>query len=290
MRNLEEKGIKNEYIDKLLCSPTPGWVNYPRYINKLYAQGDLNSTSYVVYMHLRGECDMYGICRTSVVYIQQALFKQSKMTDDYINKILRKLKSLRLIWYETRNGCRGNFNIYFGDFFLPDSKITSLAEYFDGDKVPTDVTALEEVSTYLVDPSLRLVEESPPMIKANQLAEDVPPILGENNNTNNNISNTVMVSNKGEGYKAKILTSGFTPKNPEEARALVVAKSLGVTHLDYYLSLIKKGKYWVIEKAYGEYKEDALNKKIKSPPSYVGGIIKRMLKEKVSSLANVEGL
>ena len=283
-------------------NPITNWVVFPRSIASLYKNGEINRAEFFVYCYLRIQCNPYGICTTHMEAIRNDVFGKEggkkSVSKNYVNKILLSLKSKRLLFYLDRTGRSGSFEVHFPDFIDPNKKITSIEHLFIkeasqlevdtvGDKKSEDSTEVEAKNQKLVVPdNLDLA------IK--QGTNDSGEFRGYNNDTDNQkkIENTdLSVSYKvgskdrertDTDYVCKNPTDSFIPTLYEEETAKSIAESVGEKCMDRYLGLIKKGYFWVLEKAYGEYSEDVgKGNKIDVPAAYINGIIIRILKERI---------
>lgn len=80
--------------------------------------------------------------------------------------------------------------------------------------------------------------------------------------------------------KRVILTEQYSPDTREEHLTHEVAKKIGVRDMQYLLSVLENYGFWVIEKAYDEYRERSQRVPIRNPGAYVRAIIERRIKEK----------
>ncbi len=73
------------------------------------------------------------------------------------------------------------------------------------------------------------------------------------------------------------LIRDFIPKTYEEDRCREIAKAVGEECINPLLSVLRKDGFFVIEKAWGLYREDVQRgKKIDKPAAYFFGIIKKV--------------
>lgn len=112
------------------------WVVFPRKIASNYRNGNLTLSEWMVYSWLRQNANPYGITTASLSGIAEDMFGNEKKKNN-ANKILLSLKNKRFIYYETRRGSRGSFDIHFGDFILPTGLIRTLDKYFQSEEVRT---------------------------------------------------------------------------------------------------------------------------------------------------------
>ena len=94
-------------------------------------------------------------------------------------------------------------------------------------------------------------------------------------------SSGVNKTDNGESYKCLNPTNGFVPRVYEENKVQEIAKAVGEPCLDFYLKLTREGKFWAIEKAYGEFCENTDNH-IKEPAKYFYSIVHRLVEEQAA--------
>ncbi len=286
MKNQEnkDKRIINENIDHLLGRVAPdSWIIMPRYLNALLRAGVITPTEYNVYTYLRNDCNQYGICITSVDNIINDIFPQNrKPAKNWVNKVLRSLLNKKLIKFKERKGVAGSFEVTFSDFLLPNGKYSSI-DKSDNTRarspidISTDlITAYENAD---VESDSHYVEDTGKPVTTGKIdIRRVGTLAGTN--TDKDIENytTVSVSNKTEGL---VLVTDFRPSNHDEFTALEIAKFAEDQHINWYLSLIANNQLWVLEKAFGELKEDLLTNTIHNKGAYLNGIVQRMLKNQL---------
>ncbi len=161
------------------------WIAYKRDIVSLYRNGGINRNEYTLYLHLRLTCNAYGICTTNLETIKSDLFPKLKGVN-YIEKLVLSLKRKRLIWFKDRRGCRGSFEIHFGDFILPDKKIKKLDKYFEDNLVRGEEKTQEplesEVSTKPMSVSQNLNEGKKALIESFSMDGGTNQVRSCNNN------------------------------------------------------------------------------------------------------------
>ncbi len=112
------------------------WVVFPRKIASDYRNGNLTLSEWMVYSWLRQNANPYGIATATLSGIAEDMFGNEKKKNN-ANKILLSLKKKKFIYYETRRGSRGSFDIHFGDFILPTGHTRTLDKYFQSEEVRT---------------------------------------------------------------------------------------------------------------------------------------------------------
>lgn len=112
------------------------WVVFPRKIASYYRDGTLNHSEWMIYCWLRLNANPYGIATATLSGISEDMFGSEKKKNN-ANKILLSLKNKRFIYYQTRRGSRGSFEIRFPDFILPTGAITTIDKHFQQEEVRT---------------------------------------------------------------------------------------------------------------------------------------------------------
>jgi len=200
-----------------------------------------------------------------------------------------------LLYYPDRTGKSGSFEVHFPDFIDPNKNITDISHLFEGEYskciLPLSNPTKSEVSTEVKEDFQRLEKTKNEDITNRHLLRANKQFRGYNNDTEtqNEIENTdISVSYKdGEKgalhaeYVCKNITDSYNPIGYEERTAKEIALKVGDKCMDRYLALIREKKFWVLEKAFGEYSEGEV--KGNNPPAYLNRIICRMLKEQVGS-------
>ena len=293
--------MKNKITPKNDGIVPASWVPFPRDILTSYKNGDLSRDEFFVYCYLRIQGNPYGICSTHLEAIRSDVFRKEgrKKTPskNYINKILLSLKSKRFLFYYDRTGRSGSFDVYFSGFRLSNEKFTDIKHLFEEEYSNRKVYLLGGTNSEANTEVEEAIQRSDTLenidITSGELVDENNQFRGYNNDndTKNEIENTdISVSNKEESkgkiqlpYECKNPTDSYTPKNRyEEDFAHKVALEVGEKCMDWYLSLIRNGNFWALEKAVGELHEDiAKGNQIESKPRYLNGIITRMLKEKI---------
>src|SRR3989338_11270476 len=116
-------------------NPKP-YTTTPRYIPEDLRSGKMTRGEWRVYQWLRINADPYGKVSTSLILIRDDVFDGA--TENYINTILLSLKSKEYLYYQSRQGRRGSFDVHFGDWLLPDKKIKYLDKYFSKKTIRSD--------------------------------------------------------------------------------------------------------------------------------------------------------
>jgi hypothetical protein len=292
MRAMNQESTKpkivNEEISLILGKePSFGWswINFPRYINEFLIQRLISPTQYFIYAYLRNECGAYSSCKTSIVNIRY-LFG-NRLSANTINKALHSLRNHMLLTYADRKGVAGPFEVKFPDFFIPGGKITSSSHGINPRPNPYKSIAKEgtesQVSTYVGSTNHTLMGPDKGSLTTNNNMHKCEPLLGNNNDKEKDMDKdkyTVPVSSKGNKYKSKVPCIGFIPNTYEEGRALEIARAVGDIHLDWYLALIKKGRFWALEDGYGELEEEKYIDDVENLPGYLNAIVQRLIKER----------
>lgn len=264
------------------------WINFPRSILNLLRDGTITGREYQVYMFMRHNCSPYGISVVNVSEVNIVIFGND-VEDNWVYKIMRSLRKKKLVWYSNRQGVRGSYRVHFGDFLMFDGNIRTLDKYFNPDDVRSNnniqIEAVSDVSPEVENLSQRLEIQKSALKSHFSLRSKYSQVRShkiDNDKENYNKTDTDWSAlnsfNKVGGEK--ILVNGFMPKNSDESIILDIAKAVVETDMRFLLSVNKKHGLWIIEKAYGEYKENPLKDKIVNPPAYLNKIIQRLISEK----------
>lgn len=288
---------KNKDTKNLMPS---NWIPFPRKIASDYKNGILSRKEYLLYCHARLQCNPYGIASVHLQSLRDDVFgsegSKSTVSVNYVNQLLLSLKKKRFIYYEARSGRIGSFEVRFGDFKSPDDKYISIDHYFKDpiEEEPTSTASADktEVTIEVEEEKQSLEELDNEAVKSNDLVDAKRKYRGYNNDTehypeikNTDISVSYKGGNKGREnseYECRNPTDSYKPHGHEEFVAHQIAREVGEKCMDRYLSLIRNGQFWILEKAIGELREDiSSGKKIDDKPAYLNGIINRIQKEKI---------
>lgn len=97
------------------------WIPFPRDVYRKFINGDITSTSYLIYILIRHGVDKYGVTYTSAEELKCLVGKviNKNLKNNTITKSLKSLLDHNLIFYKNRIGKRGKFEVHVGDFLLP---------------------------------------------------------------------------------------------------------------------------------------------------------------------------
>ena len=305
----EVEHFQNPWICQLLGYQTDkylSWICFPRYPNELRELGILNDTLWVVYEYVRLHANEMGDCVTSADTINNKVFK-NKVKRNYINKLLRELRELRLIYFEDHGGVGGNVTIKVDDFFLPNGQKTNISKYFVNRSVPGEgITETPATNGVNIEASERVKENihrsTAPFvasIEAIQPDETSRFFTGNNTNTNNE-TNTINIESSmsykketGEekDYAPKLKTESFDPeqysinynKSPYEISQLKkIAQYVADPYMGFILIRFEKLGFGIIQDAYTQYLEDENNPKVSitSPAKYFNAKITKLYMDK----------
>lgn len=288
---------KNKDTKNLMPS---NWIPFPRKIASDYKNGILSRKEYLLYCHARLQCNPYGIASVHLQSLRDDVFgsegSKSSVSVNYVNQLLLSLKKKKYIYYEARSGRIGSFEVRFGDFKSPDDKYIGIEHYFtdpiEEALAPIESVTKSEVNVEVDEEKQRSKNHDNGVVKSNDLVDAKRKYRGYNNDTEHyhEIKNTdTSVSYKGGNkgresseYKCRNSTDSYKPNRHEEFVSHQIALEVGEKCMDRYLSLIRDGQFWVLEKAIGELREDiSSGKKIDDKPAYLNGIISRILKERI---------
>ncbi|MBI2278898.1 MAG: hypothetical protein HYU81_02450 [Candidatus Brennerbacteria bacterium] len=256
--------------------PKP-YTTTPRYIPEDVRSGKMSRPEWRVYQWLRINADPYGKVTTSYRSIRDDIYED--VSENYINTVLLSLKDKKYIYYPSRQGRRGSFDVYFGDWLLPDGKIKHLEGYFNQGIVKTpqegEVETESEVPQTFGVANQRFEVAKSELIKrfSPDSAKDQPRGLYNDTNTYKDIEFTLSKKT----FK-RTLVADFEPQSTEESRCKEIATEVGEEYINPLLNVLRKHGIRIIDNAWGRYREDRQGgKRIDNPPAYLYGIIKKIL-------------
>ena len=138
------------------------YVIFPRQLASDYRNRVITLDELSIHNWLRLNANLYGSSTTSLSDLSNDLFRGRK-SENYINKLILSLKRKRYIYYKSRSGCRGSFEVKFGDFRLPTGVVTSLDKYFN----------ITEVRGEIVDEAVQKSEPIQNLPNASQRINDI---------------------------------------------------------------------------------------------------------------------
>lgn len=311
----EKQHFQNAWICKLLGYQEDkylSWTCRPRYIDDLYEAGILNDSLRDVYEYIRNHANEMGDCVISAKTIVYKVFK-NKVSVSYVNKLLRELRRLRLVYYEDHNGVGGNFTIKVDDFFLPNGQKTDISKYFTDIPVagentsqvtPTEIVKMQpskEVTPQLSSNSSRS-EEPNNTVNTPTIANTKDEKVAGNNTNTNTESNTELIaldisSSYKEGigekktYEPIYTTQDFDFRHYARDNSLSeyevhktweLATKIGDKYMDRLLIALTKCGFWAIENAAIKYNEDRTElmkkgKTINNPPAFFNTILTKII-------------
>ncbi len=298
----EKKAIVNKWISKelgYLEDHHYGWVNIPRYILNLFEAGKMNNADFRIYVYVRIRCNEYGVAYVNVTDLNRILF-DNEFTIDYVNLMFRKLKDLRLIWFENRTGMSGNFEVRLGDFFLPDGKISDLSSYFESNTFVGKHLSKSRVRKQVNTPKLTLIRKLLSDIDADTTANSNhkknAEFVSDNTNTDtntdtSNIEYSIAEANKEEDElkldTSKLIpTSTYKPTSYEEQVLKDIALDVLEPYMNFLLSRYQKvGRNFIkIQNAHEKFKElrnhiQGLGTKIKNPAAMFNSELEKEFKK-----------
>jgi len=256
----------------------------PRKIGRDLRSGDLTPDEWKVYMYIRQSGNPYGVAAISLEDIRNDLYKSRKPPSiSYFNRIVLSLKSKRYIYFKERRGRRGSFEVYLGDWVLPDKTIKTLAVFFGQDEVrgegAGEVRTQSEVNQNLSTPSQRLAEQKESVLECFSFDQLNEPVRGLNNDNDTDKENDKYVYRSKTPFKKERLTpvTTFMPNNSDEQRCQDIADELGEKHMNPILAILRKRGLGVIDEAYGILREDIKTKVIENKGAYFQGIVKQIV-------------
>lgn len=293
--------FQNAWVSQLLGYPDDhyfSWINYPRYIIELYDKGILSEPLFNIYNFLRLHANEMGICVISADTIIYNVFK-NLVSRGYINKLLRKLRELKLIYFEDHNGIGGNITIYIDDFYLPNKQKTDIKKRFRPNPIAGIETPSSTIETINKNEVIPQADENNRRFGIPSLPVTTTPINTTNqesvvgNNTNNKTNTETKVtkvdnstSYKEREVKPKYLTNSFNPvafMNEYERMGYTIgdvvevweiAKQFKDSNMDFYLVKLKQYGISLMIRIFGEVKSMiAEGKNIRNPAAYFNTLL-----------------
>lgn len=267
------------------------WTPFLRDYVGLVRKGIINKNEFTLFSWIRGNADPYGIWKSvNLGAIKEDLFPKGSI--NYINKLFLNLKQKRLIYYDSRSGRRGSFEVHIGDLWLPSGKIKSLDKYFDKKQVrgsdiesSYDNTRPSQILDTQGQRSRGSTNDEKP--RANELLID-PKVRGSNNDTDtNNYKENIDVDSL-KSSNGRIRVVEFKPNSDEEAWCKRIALELEEKYINFILSAKNKYGIDLVKNAYRVYKDVDSTECIKNPPAYLNKIIKNLADRKNKPLKVVD--
>ena len=256
------------------------FVPFPRKDLTDFRDGVITPNEYDFYMRLRHSANPYGITSINTGGLV-AEFHDRKWSDNYITKLLLSLKKKSFIYYDSRAGRRGSFNIKFRDFYLPSGIISTLDHVGKHGSVRGEEAG--QVSTQSE------AEQTIPLVSKNskEVKDSISALVqqftsnkcrGSNNDTETDKEKEINRSNERRIMK-DILVMQFTPTSYEEQYCWEIAREIGEEKMDFLLGTYFKYGLSVIEEAVGEYRNLSAKKmaQIENTASYFNGIVEQVL-------------
>lgn len=265
-------------IEKIYKPET--WVRVDRKIYELWANREITTGAFILYCYVSIKANMYGECLTSINEISTTLFCNDKYKPNTINKFLGELKDHRFIWYGDRAGRRGGFKIVRMNFFIPGGKMIVADRNLSGDR-PYSVVPISEGESQVPVENHKFIGDKDLTIQGKNHSDKTSLITGGNNDNDKDkgIYINDSVNNKKKSYKCINCSEDFVPEGYEEIEIVNMARELGDGCLDFYLKLNREGKFWVLQRAFNDYKEMSPKGDIKNPPAWFNKRVSNILGE-----------
>lgn len=258
-----------------------GWMPYYRSDRDALLDGKITPNAYDLYLRIRHAASLYGILQTSLSILRAELTHR-KWSENYINKLLLVLKKSGLIYYETRSGRRGSFNIRFEGFFLNDGRVSVLPQSKSNENADTaveDVPTPPEVRQSLSSSSQRFTD-----IKTltHGLAKKMSVSEGRGSNNDNDIEKEKIRSYP---LKRNALVSphDFEPHSRETAYCKKIAIAIGERDMNFLLGTLHDHGFQLIEQAWLEYERSDKTKIRGGRAAYFNGIVQNLVANKTKA-------
>lgn len=254
--------------------PVEPFVSVQRRVISDKRNGKLSYREYELYVWMRLQATPFGIAAVNVSGLLEDL-RHFKSTD-YINRVLKSLRSKKYIHYQPRQGRGGSFEVHFGDWKRPDKTIKQLDNYFAQDELRSSETSEAapdtEVGKNQDATTPKLGEE-----KKEGFREESRPPNNAALRSSYNDTDTQNVNHQSESSKPfkRVATQLYTPKNDAEIRCKQIAMEVGDPYLNFILSVLNDSEYGGIEaieegfKQFSEAKQryEDEGKPVKNPPA-----------------------
>jgi len=249
------------------------WVMFPRDINSDFRNGKITRNEYIILMYLRLDMNPYGISKASLEDIKNDLL--IGVQKNYVNKLLLSLKDKRYLYYPSRAGRRGSFEIHFGEIVLPTGHIRTLDKFF----TPIKGRSYDE------DPPPGESEDSQTRATRAQnlqeLESNKQKLVGSFSFNEGRGSNN---DTKTKKYNKNETTTEYSfskyPKSQEEQRCYEIARAVDEKSPRFIIVTMKRYGISLIEKAWEIYQEEIKLSQVEDNAAYFNSIISRMTKNK----------
>lgn len=231
------------------------YIPIQRFVTSDYRNGKITRNELILYWWLRNNANPYGITSTSLEAIVADFFPDVGV--NYINRLLLSLRSKRYLYYPSRQGRRGPFEVRFGHWKRPDDTYVTLDNFFEYELVRSKDENTSgpdtEASKSLDVPSQKSGHTNNLVIQSQTDISKGQGVRTSYNDKDTDNSNDLNIDSK--NYQIKILTATFKPDSPDEARCLEVAQWLEEPGMDLILSCLEKFGIHKINRIFGDMKE-----------------------------------
>lgn len=227
----------------------------PRSIAKDFRAGKLKRIEFLIYVWLRIKADKWGVSITSLSGIKEVFFRK-KTHPSYVNRILLSLKRKEYIYFDKRQGHKGEFDVYIGDWLISKGRIRTLDEvrtHLQSKKeMPTNTQKKSEVSQNFEAPGQKLMEQKQQLIQGVSMNQQKPEVRSSYTNTDTEKEIETNESLAKKPFKG-IVTRTFVPSNDHEEACWKIALELGDPYMDYILKILKNNGLETIRDAKAMY-------------------------------------
>jgi hypothetical protein len=109
--------------------PTKNFVPLPRRAISDVLKGKMTGAEYFVYAWIRGKGNPRGVAQVSIPEIV-AVYPH-RVSENHIYKLIRSLRTKKYLYYPSRPGRRGSFEVEMGEWTMPDSSFKTLERFFE---------------------------------------------------------------------------------------------------------------------------------------------------------------
>jgi hypothetical protein len=246
------------------------FVPFPRSVFADRQSGKMSPGEYDVYVLLRHRANPFGIAYITIEGLCAELYERG-WTKNTVNKLLLSLKEKRYLYYARRAGRKGSFAIKFPEFLTSDGVITTVPAMGNERAARAVRIASPEASPRSDDQNPR--SDSQETNEFKQISKFVVrEVRASYTETESRKLNNRFFSKPPES---------FTPTSHEEEVCREIALAVGESSMDFLLGSLHEHGFSVIEKTWGIYKHDVLDKgAINNKGAYFNTILQNLLKEK----------
>lgn len=229
------------------------YIIIKRELKSDYLNGKINRDELFMIIWIRLSANPYGLATVNMNTISEDVFNLTKNVNQ-INKIFLNLKRHRYLYYKTRSGSRGSFEVHLPDFILPNTgNITDINKYYKDDKNKVCDSSISEVEQSFDDVKQSL-NTSNKLVNSDVLADFVEAqSRADNNDTDTRNDNEIEIETENEKNRSATIkkriqtfTHLFQPETLEESQCKNIAIEIGEVNMTYPLSIIFAASIYMV--------------------------------------------